>query len=308
MKVRWPRVLATVVLALGVVAAIVLSRGRDERVERVGRPIALALIDEAQAGCGGMPTVKWPGGGTWRCTFSDDFDGPGIDLTKWQVLTTRVTAYHSGVECFVNHRSNVSMGNGLLHLVVRRLAKPFTCQSPAGDYVTRYTSGTVTTGKRFDQTYGRFEVRARFLGARVPGLHGAIWLWPSAQTYGAASGEIDIAERYSRYPDRVIPFVHYVSHGKDPTVTNNDCQVKRPERFHTYAAQWTPAAITVTFDGRVCMSTGWDQAAPLRNPAPFDRPFYVNLTQALGIGTNAFDPRTTPLPASMQVDHVYVWG
>lgn len=305
MTVRRSGVLAGVaVLIVGVVAAIVLS----DNSERVGRPIALALIEDAQAGCGGVRTVERAGGGAWRCTFSDDFDGPGIDLTKWQVLTTRETAYHSGAECFVDDRRNASTASGLLQLTVRRLGKPFVCQSPAGDYITRYTSGTVTTGKRFDQTYGRFEVRARFIGARVPGLHGAIWLWPSAQTYGKASGEIDIAEHYSLYPDRVIPFVHYESAGKDPTATNNNCVVKRPDRFHTYAAQWTPDAITIAFDGKVCMSTTWSKAAPLQKPAPFNRPFYVNLTQALGIGNNAFNPRTTPLPAVMQVDHVYVWG
>lgn len=307
MTVRRPRVLAAAaVLVLGLAAVIVVSASRDDHI---GRPIALALFDEAQAGCGGVPTVKREGGGTWRCTFSDDFDGPGIDLTKWQLLTTRATAYHSGVECFVNDPSNVSTSNGLLQLVVRQRARPFICHSPAGDYTTQYTSGTVSTGQRFDQTYGRFEVRARFIGPRIQGLHGAIWLWPSAQTYGRdASGEIDIAEYYSRNPGRVFPFVHYTSAGKDPTVTNQSCLVNRPDQFHTYAAQWTPDAITMTYDGKVCMSTGWDQAAPLRNPAPFDRPFYINLTQALGIKHNAFVPGRTPLPAFMQVDHVYVWG
>ena len=33
----------------------------------------------------------------------------------------------------------------------------------------------------------------------------------------------------------------------------------------------------------------------------------VALTQALGIGSNAFDPATTPLPATTQIDYVHVW-
>jgi hypothetical protein len=40
---------------------------------------------------------------------------------------------------------------------------------------------------------------------------------------------------------------------------------------------------------------------------PFDQPFMVVLTQALGITTNEFDPATTPLPATTQVDYVRVW-
>jgi hypothetical protein len=33
----------------------------------------------------------------------------------------------------------------------------------------------------------------------------------------------------------------------------------------------------------------------------------MNLTQALGINTNNFDPATTPLPASTEVQFVRVW-
>lgn len=43
------------------------------------------------------------------------------------------------------------------------------------------------------------------------------------------------------------------------------------------------------------------------DPATFDQPFFMILTQALGIGTNAFDPATTPLPATTQVDWARVW-
>jgi hypothetical protein len=45
----------------------------------------------------------------------------------------------------------------------------------------------------------------------------------------------------------------------------------------------------------------------LVKPQPFDQPFFVALTQALGQNGNAFDPNTTPLPATTQVDHVRVW-
>jgi beta-glucanase (GH16 family) len=84
--------------------------------------------------------------------------------------------------------------------------------------------------------------------------------------------------------------------------------IKDPDQFHTYAAEWTPDSITITFDGQTCMSTRWDQPGPLQKPAPFDRPFHLNLTQGLGIGQNPFDPERTPLPATLEVDHVRVWG
>jgi beta-glucanase (GH16 family) len=309
------------ILGVGVVLVVVtfavarLGVGRhDGRIEDVGRPIGLALIDAAQAGCGGVPTIRWAGG-TWRCTFSDDFDGTrpdgtGLDGTKWAVTQTGHTGFRFGGECYVDDPANVSVRAGRLDLTVRSVGEPFTCRSAVDAYRTRYTGAMITSAKRFDQAYGRFEVRARFLTPGTAGLHSAIWLWPSARTYGAwpRSGEIDIAEYYTRHPDRVIPYVHYASARPDPTATNDRCRVKTPDQFHTYAAEWTPDAITITFDGLACTSTRWDQPGPRQKPAPFDRPFHLNLTQALGIGQNAFDPERTRLPATMQVDHVHVWG
>lgn len=294
---------------LVVVALVVFSRGSDdEPLDDAGVPIGLAIIHAAQSGCGGEPTVEWTGG-TWRCTFSDDFEGRGVDLTKWTVLTSGKYGFRSGVACFVNDRSNVSVASGRLHLTVRPVARTFRCPYRRG-FVTRYTGGMVTTLEHFDQTYGRFEIRARFPAAKVAGLKSGIWLWPSAQNYGRwpRSGEIDVAEYYSRRFDRVIPFVHYASAGRDPTVTNNSCLVQHPDRFHTYVLEWTPDAITIAFDGQVCVRTGWDRAAPLVNPAPFDRPFYLNMTQTLGTSGNAFNPAATPLPATMEIDYVHIWG
>jgi len=265
--------------------------------------------DEPQSGCGGVPTVEWSRG-TWQCTFSEEFDGARLDATKWAVTQTGHSGFRFGGECYVDDPANVSVGDGHLSLTVRDVGERFTCRSSVDAFRTRYTGAMVTTAKRFAQVYGRFEVRARFLAEPVTGLHAAIWLWPSARTYGAwpRSGEIDIAEYYTQYPDRVIPFVHYASARPDPTTTNTRCRIKEPDRFHTYAAEWTPDAITITFDGQTCMSTRWDQPGPFQHPAPFDRPFHLNLTQALGIGQNKFDPARTPLPATMQVDHVRVWG
>ena len=264
----------------------------------------------AKTACGGVTTVPRPDSGSWRCTFSDEFDGTALDPTKWGVVQTSDTGFRSGGECYVDHPDNVSVSNGQLDLTVRALANKFACLSPVDGWVTRYTGGMVSTNKRLSQTYGRFEVRARFFGATTIGVQSAVWMWPTEKTYGdwPKSGEIDIAEYYSKYPDRVIPYVHYAATVYDPTVTNTQCFVDRPDEFHDYAVEWTPAVITITIDGETCVSTRWEKAAPLEKPAPFDRPFHLNLTQALGIGQNAFVAGTTPLPATMQVDHVRVWG
>jgi beta-glucanase (GH16 family) len=257
--------------------------------------------------CGGKHPIK-PGGGLYFCSFDDEFNGTTLDGTKWWPLTTASTGYHVGAECFVSSTNNYSVSGGMLNLTVRKEAAPFTCQTPTGSYTTQYTSATVTTFGRFSQTYGRFEVRAKFPAATVAGLQSSLWLLSTSNKYGSwpTTGEIDLAEAYSQYPDRVIPYIHYVPAAPDPNVTNNYCLIT-PGEFHTYVAVWTTTTITISYDGRTCVSDNWNPAPSLAKPAPFDQPFLISLTQALGVNANAVTP-DTPLPATTQIDYVRVWS
>jgi hypothetical protein len=62
------------------------------------------------------------------------------------------------------------------------------------------------------------------------------------------------------------------------------------------------------YGGTTCLVDQWDAASPLVDPAPFNQPFYICLTQALGIGSNLFILGATPLPATTSVDWVRIWG
>jgi beta-glucanase (GH16 family) len=241
----------------------------------------------------------------WQCTFSDDFDGTTLDSTKWVPQRTDTSGYTSGkTACFVDSPNNISVSNGTLQLTARKEAAPFTCNDPSGDFQSQYTSGMVSTYGRFSQAYGRFEVRARISSARVAGLQTSFWLWPDdPNKYGTwpGSGEIDIAELYSQYADRAIPYVHYTPATPDPNVTNTNCIIRNPDAFHTYAVEWTTSQLKVIYDGNTCLID------TLAKAQPFDQPFIVALTQALGIGTNQFDSASTPLPATTVVDYVRAW-
>ena len=105
-----------------------------------------------------------------------------------------------------------------------------------------------------------------------------------------------------------VPFVHHNNSANDSGATNDHCVIGDPSQFHTYAVQWTPQSLTFLYDGQTCLVDHWSSASPLIDPAPFNEPFYICLTQALGIGTNEFTPGTTPLPATTSVDWVRVWG
>jgi beta-glucanase (GH16 family) len=259
--------------------------------------------------CGGVSIAK-ASGGNWQCTFDDEFSSNTLDTTKWTIQQTSNSGYHSGKECFTASPNNVSIANGVLSLTARKEAAQFYCASPLIGYLTSYTSGMVSTKGKFSQAYGRFEVRAKLPPATIKGLQESFWLWPDNSTkYGLLwpqSGEIDIAEVYSQYADRAIPYIHYTAGAVDPNVTNNYCLISDISQFHSYVVEWTPNTITVIYDGTTCLVDSWTPGF-IKKPAPFDQPFFVNLTQALGITTNAFDPTTTPLPATTQVDYVRVW-
>lgn len=263
--------------------------------------------------CGGEQTLV-SDGITWTCTFDSEFTGTSLDTSQWVPVTTAADAYTSGdTACFVDSPQNISVGNGYLSLTARKTATPFTCQDPSGSFQTQYTSGFVASYGLFDQTYGRFEIDAKVPAATVDGLQSSFWLYPeSIDGFGPwpDSGEIDIAETYSEYPQVAVPYIHYPYLTKDPStdtnvVTNDSCTIDA-NAFNDYVLEWTPTTMTIIYNGQTCLVDHWKSTEP--GNEPFDEPFYICLTQALGIGTNAFDPATTPLPATTEIKYVRAWS
>ncbi len=298
---RWNR--ARVLTALAALLSLCVVLARDTQAAPGPAP---APLDDTSS-CSTAPIPK--GDGTdWQCTFDDEFSGTSVDTTKWSVMDTATTHYHSGKECYVNTPNNVYVQDGYLNLTARKEARSFMCGSGASGYLTQYTSGMVST--LMTQAYGRFEIRAKLPGAAVrKGVQFSYWLFPVRQIYGPwpKSGEIDVGEWYSVYPDLVVPYVHYQSATTDPNVTNNSCQIADVTQPHTYTAEWTPDTITIWYDGQLCLQDSWNPAPPLVKPQPFDQPFMLSLTQALGIYTNSFNSFVTRLPATTSIDYVRIW-
>ena len=257
--------------------------------------------------CGKL-TVKKADGTAWQCTFADDFSGTALDTTKWTVTRTDLTGQHQNVDCLVDNQDNVQVAGGTLRLSVRKAAAPFSCASPYGAFDTEWTGGMVTTGRKFAQAYGRYEIRAAFPSATVPGMHGALWLYPQATNYGAwpGSGEIDVAEHRTAMADKAVPTLHYLTGGADALSTNWNCRIGDASAFHTYLLEWTPSAITISYDGKPCLRTAGWTADGLPVGAPFDKPFFLLLTQGSGVGGNS-PTAQTPTVGTMQVDYVRVW-
>jgi beta-glucanase (GH16 family) len=264
--------------------------------------------------------IPKPGGGYWTCSFDEEFNGTTLNTSQWTPQLTSNSAYTTGTPtaaaCYVNTPNNISVSGGYLHLTAREESAPFACTYPGGSFTTQYTSGMVTAVYGFHQTYGRFEIRAKLPNTAVEGLQETLWLYPVNLTYGAwpASGEIDLAEFYSEYATLDIPYIHY---NYDPStvnpatntniVTAYTCSIDYTQ-FNTYTMVWEPGTITLMYNGNTCLIDNYVPDAGLTSPEPFNQPFFIALTQALGgVGTNAFTPGTTPLPATLQIDYARVW-
>jgi beta-glucanase (GH16 family) len=277
--------------------------------------------------CGGQPTVAKPGGGTWSCTFSDEFDGSTLDPAKWiPTATTDPDGWAAGTtlqdginhgdgSCIVNSPETVHLDGGRLRLTALQTAQPVTCKAGGKNITTRLVTGEVSTWHRHEQAFGRWEIRAQLPPQSIRGLQTSFWMWPNdVNRYPESSEEIDVAEMYSQWPERVIPYIHYSSLAALRGIKSTNQTFISPtpldEGFHTYVLEWTETNLTITFDGAVVLDHPIQPNAlpPRQPPAPFDGPFFLNLMQGFGVGTGNAYRTETPIPATTQVDYVRVWG
>lgn len=277
------------VAALGVVALLALG-------------IAVTAVPAGTAStapyCG--PTIHKPNGTAWRCAFADNFNGTALSRSRWTVLTSKNVNFGSRPDCFVDSPRNIAVSDGVLRLTTRRTA-PFRCTSGSSSYQASGTSATVSTIGHFSQTYGRFQMRAKWSYTPRPGLQASFWMWPRGSNgmLWPISGELDVAEWFSKYPDRAIPYVHSgTSWLNSSTATNNYCILKNPADWHTYTLDWTASSIVIRYDGKTCLTAS--------GGAPFNQPYIVSLTQAFGMTSNS-PSGDTPFPATLKVDYLRIW-
>jgi beta-glucanase (GH16 family) len=286
---------------VGVLATVVVSLGTMAPASAAGPAKPGAKSSE----CGGVIPRK-ADGSRWTCTFSDEFSGSSLNSKKWMVATTASTGFATRETCYVNSPNNVQVRNGALNLIARTGSNTFTCDRGSADFDTARTGGVVTSYGRFTQAYGRFDFRAKYPATRLPGFDGNLWLYPQTLTYGAwpASGEIDVAEHWSGHGDLVVPGIHYAGSTRDDIAWT--CTVNDVTQYHTYSVEWEPTEMRFSFDGQLCFKRSWTPSDPLESPQPFDKPFYILLSQGFGDPYYEFAP-DLPSAGTMAVDWVRVY-
>lgn len=231
---------------------------------------------------------------TWKLAWSDEFNGTRIDTTKWSPCERGPSDWNDTMSrdprCY-------KIGGGTLKLI--GIANPDRKVDPV-DYLT----GGITTKGKFDFTYGKIEISARFKAAR--GAWPALWMlgshgpWPK-------NGEIDLMEHLN-HDDIVHQTVHsHYTQNIDKTGTPQKTKTSpiTRDRFNTYGAEWDAEKIVFTVNGKPTLT--YPRVAE-KGPEqwPFNKPFYLILSMQIG-GKWVGKVDAEEYPAHMEIDWVRVW-
>ncbi|MEQ9305234.1 MAG: family 16 glycosylhydrolase [Marinoscillum sp.] len=250
--------------------------------------VLLVLAFAASAQC---PNVTW----------SDEFEGASLDLTKWNYqigdgCAEGICGWGNG-ELQSYQQDNVIVENGLLKLTARK-------ERVRG---SSYTSGRVNSKGKGDFTYGRFEASIKLpLG---DGLWPAFWMLPTDEVYGGwpQSGEIDIMEFTASDPDNIYGTLHYGDPYPNNQHQGNKVYLKDgifPDAFHEFAIEWEPGEIRWYLDGVLFSTKTTADISPYN--WPFDQDFHFLLNVAVG-GSLGGPVDNSMLPSTMEVDYVRVF-
>jgi beta-glucanase (GH16 family) len=221
-----------------------------------------------------------PSGSADKTIFFDDFSGPALDRTKWNVIVTGRTvnneqqAYVDSPETIAIAPSAEGAKQGALTITARRKPGFKTPEGRTFDFV----SGRLDTRGKFDFTYGTAEARIKLTAGA--GLWPAFWAlgngrWPDA-------GEMDILENVGD-----PTWTNFAVHG--PGYSGDKCFDFR-QRFpdggditgwHVYGMTWTHDALIFSVDGnerwRISRAT-----VEARGAWAYDSPKFLIVNQALG--------------------------
>ena len=264
----------------------------------------------------------------WKPVWSDEFDGPALDLSKWSYAEDCGGGGNNERQCYTASSANVSVRGGVLRLTALPQATTGLADPWSGSKATRtldYSSGKLVTTGKASWRYGRVEVRARVPGGQ--GVWPAIWMMPEKSVYGGwpRSGEIDILETINLgapcetcaggRENRIFGTIHFGEDGEAGHRHYGGHVAPAPsaDGFHVYAVEWSPGEIVWLVDGQRYFRAGpedWKPASGEAGPAPFDQPFHLILNLAFGgawpEGANAKGVDAAALPAVMEIDWVRV--
>ncbi|MBY8829735.1 glycoside hydrolase family 16 protein [Hephaestia mangrovi] len=282
----------------------------------LGFAVATLPTDASQ----GQPVSGPPAGLAVSKSFDEEFDGSTLDPARWafalydphkdKPTIAKRSLWNNGELEVYTDRSFLDLGldpfdmaNGVLTISAKplpeaartRIMGAIDEQPPAiRDSKLRrveYSSGLISTRASFSQTYGYFEMRAKW--SRGKGLWPAFWLLPAS---GGWPPEIDIMEAHGDKPRQIFQSVHSKSIN---SITKTVRMIDPAQQYHTYGLLWTPENVDYYIDG--------EKTASIPTPADMHQPMYLVANLAVGGGWPGDPDAATQFPATMQIDYIRAW-
>ena len=245
----------------------------------------------------------------WELVWSDEFDGPALDRSKWKPEVSCWGGGNNERQCYTGRPANVEVSGGLLRLKAREERftgpdrPPEIASMPNPKTTQPFTSGKVRTRGLASWRYGKVEFRAKV--PKGQGTWPAVWMMPADDHYGGwpLSGEIDILEGVNLGAscdvctggvgeNRMLSAVHFGNIA--PKNDHIHQRVALPDQslpsddFHVWTFEWGQGLMRFSLNGRrywEVTADQWNTASKRAkgNPlAPFDQPFYIMANLAIG--------------------------
>jgi len=243
----------------------------------------------------------------YQLVWYDEFDGPNIDLTKWEHEVNGWGGGNNELQYYTDRPENSFIENGCL--VIQALEETYT----GPDGTREYTSARLRTLNKGDFLLGKIEARLKLPSGQ--GMWPAFWMLPTDWVYGgwAASGEIDVMEAVN-IPKQIVGSIHYGGVAPDNTSSNGYYSEGHGPKatdfskdFHIYTLEWEANEMRWYVDGNLysTKTDWWSTGGPY--PAPFDQRFHLLLNLAVG-GNWPGDPdESTVFPQRYYIDWVRVY-
>lgn len=239
--------------------------------------------------------------GEWVQTFREEFNGDGIDLSKWNIYASN----------FWDKRTHFSKNNVIVANGVAKLR----CEKKTGRHnddpngkETAYATGFLNTYGKWVQRYGYFEARMKL--PKAPGLWPAFWLmpdrglaageqWKRADT-GNGGMEFDIMEFLSRWGGyRFTTVFHWDGYAKDHKATAAGVYTAQDkDGYITTGLLWMPGEAVIYNNG--------NEVARWKSPRISDVPSEIIFTNVTG-GWDNSPLEDAHLPDDFAIDYVRCW-
>lgn len=233
--------------------------------------------------------------------WSDEFEGTALDTNYWSFeigdgCPDLCGWGNSEQQYYSDSQENIRVENGSLVITAK--------EDILGGL--SYSSARITSLKKIDFRYGRFEARIKM--PKTQGMWPAFWMLPTEKVYGGwpRSGEMDIIEMIGSKPGRAVGTLHtglphtYISGYYDLPTGETFA-----DSFHVFTMEWEPDSINFLVDGIKYHQLTPNDISPWE---PFLEDFYLILNLAVGgQWPGPVDP-TTELPQTLEVDYVRVYN